>query len=324
MPGHWEHRAVLGPLTVEDLAPNAEPHRSLESHRVWVEERPIFGRREFTSEAEVREWLHAARRLEAMDRRAERGDSWARREADQLRAEMLAQVPEHPAVPPPPRRHWWEEDNATDWYRDVALRTMRDAVTTTYVGRRMTDTFRYSYDTGVTGRRADMLITDDVVDAMAMMPPMLKETLSEIKKEVMADATSHSTEPVDPYLTNSRGAFTRTYIAITAGSGIRYWQTDGAIPPRAVGRVLARYYGTPEQIQTLRRANEAPKRIHPDPTKLATYDTLNTYDSADWSRAVRSYYSVLWKDGQWWLGKPTGTEAPVTFVPIDPYEEFDE
>lgn len=340
MPGHWEHRFDgVEPLTVDSPDPRAVYRR-----RVWVEVPPINGRSEFTDEDDARRWRDHLRQLENLDRRAARGDNWARREMSELRERMQAATPELAAQTATQRRDWWEEapqrhdQRLSDWYAEVATnlrqvertRTMRNDAAFTYNDRPFTAAvaFRYSYGTSAsTGARAVPISADDMVDAMGkiMMSFPLKAALSEIKED-MADATYHpADETVDPYTTNKAGTFTRTYIAITVnGGGVKYWQTNGAIPPRAVARVLARYYNTPERVQALRQGSEAPRRIHPDRMKLAMFDAISTYNESNWAHAVRSYYSVLWKDGMWWYGAPEDGKSDLDFKPIDPFEEFDE
>lgn len=348
MPGHWEHRVVFpdlssGPIDPESTARAAEiVNREMRSSRVWVEDNPVFGRREFFSEEDARRWRRLGDELRYREASTAYGDRWSRREADRLRAEMGAM----PVPDEAPRERWGAGTAVRDWA--TARTTPRDwaQLYNSRLARHSRDmyeqTFTYSgTTTGRTGARPTIIMDDisDTYDAEAMrdamrymMPDGLKKTIKEVKDSMgMATPTAQPAE-VDPYLSQSVGTYNRVYISVIKkdeAARVRYWETMGRVSPKTIERVLARYYATQELVDTLMviRPNSSTgscaSTIHPDPGKNPMGDrSWNLYFQDEWKRDTRKYRVMHW-DGEKWLRR-FAPDGDIDFVPVNPHEDFEE
>lgn len=319
MPGRWELRSSIDLEALPDFLTldSPEPSYQTRSTRVWVEDPPLFGRREFAGEYEAQYWRHRGEEVEVLRLRAARGDRFAARRAsdlmDQMRAEMVA------SSPPPDI-----EQTATGrlmFLDDIQGRSRfsRGVRHSTY------DEFarwNVPFTSATTTARTS---ADDMPDSMAWMaeayakfamPPGLKKEIDKIKTDM---------EPSDPYLPEKIN-FERTYIAIDKPNSdvIWYWRLDGRLHPDAVARVVSRYYNSDKAARSLMKNEVGVATLHPDREKCRGSDSTSSYSSGpnSWCGATTRLPVVWWHEGKWWK-RVNNSSNMSAFTVIDPNGEFE-
>lgn len=335
MAGRWERRERLRPLPYFERsdALRVEAER-IETWDVWVEDEPVNGVREFSSPTQA-----------ARARILDEGQKLQRRKWLAHKGGQVAQS-----------RHIDDRLDALS-YAMAALNTQereRERTTTT--------TARTAAST-ITGRTATAVVVDDLSRwdmwghgaAVGSGRVALDRFYAEFQQQVAADVarsaglTIHhaveeeikkmsgapqttaevETDGYDFWTAHAPATFNASYIGVTMPEGhpaenLLYWVTDGRIGPRAVARLLSRYYSTSERVALLASSKtlKGAKMLHPDASKLQMTAGCSRHRAENWEVDTNGMkgYAFVFKDNRWQVQQGDGKG----FAVIDPHADAEE
>lgn len=292
MPGRWEERYRTPPLTVRGLTDPPQNSRT-ERFRVWIEDPPIAGIREFTSDRRADQLRHLIRAHEQMTRG--RRDSWTAREAHRISTEIDAI--RHECGEPQPRfdsraaRAPWYDYETSPFGNYFGVLDPAEYLGT-FTSTTGTTTARTSATTATTGTsilyESLEQLRREIMRAPAPARNSRDDFVDTYRGVALQQLLRRPTEPKDPAMADiysgSPGNYVDSYVAVEyAPDKSVYWQTDGAIESDRVALVLSRYYQSPDRVRLLFNAKCFPteqdkgnsrdwlccNHLHPDPAKLS-------------------------------------------------------
>ena len=265
---------------------------SSRTHRVWIEDPPIAGKREFVNQQQALDRYYLTRQLLRLNLLNERA---SRTERDRIRTELNVTADTRWVVDPAP--HLDIHTVNEDWYRQwITGNTTSTTAATNAIHAYMTSTGQLY--------RAEVESSHQTV----------------LRQPVAAPAIASVED--DMYLIKDV-KYARSYIWIDDF----YWTTDGRIPPEAVARVLSRYYNTPELIRRLHiDAEYGFSTLHPDPDRMQGRDKKYTMPLDSFISGTRGLdymgHVFVWHNGRW-LQRIAKSGEWAAFKTVDPHKEFE-